>query len=95
MQFKLEDGSVVEEIPKNYTGHVKHIAGNQFWLKNGKPHRLDAPASVYTNGSSFWYFNGKRHCTVDQAKEDDFGGSHWLLNRTIYSFSTIFILIGR
>lgn len=93
MSYKLEDGSSVEEIPKNYSGCAKHIAGGQFWIKNGKPHRVDAPASLYKNGSCFWYFNGKRHCTTGQAIEDDSNVRfNYLLGHSILPNTTIVIL---
>jgi len=47
------------EIPKNYTGHVKHTDGAQVWYKNGKLHREDGPAEIWVTGERFWYKNGK------------------------------------
>ncbi len=31
------------------------------YYKNGKLHRDNAPAKVYTNGNEVWYYNGKIH----------------------------------
>ena len=28
------------------------------WYINGKPHRLDGPAVIFSNGVSIWYFHG-------------------------------------
>jgi hypothetical protein len=35
--------------------------GNKRWLLDGKLHREDGPAIIYSNGSKHWYINGKRH----------------------------------
>ena len=30
----------------------------QFWFINGKRHREDGPAAIYSNGGQFWNING-------------------------------------
>lgn len=37
------------------------ISGNKFWYLNGKRHREDGPAIIYSNGEKRWYLNGERY----------------------------------
>ncbi len=46
------------EIPKNYTGHVRLNGGIECWLRKGKLHREDGPAVTYKDGSYVCYKNG-------------------------------------
>lgn len=35
--------------------------GSVVWYKNGKKHREDGPACIWSDGSKAWYLNGKLH----------------------------------
>jgi hypothetical protein len=35
--------------------------GSQFWYKDGKHHREDGPAIIYSDGRQYWYLNGKEY----------------------------------
>jgi hypothetical protein len=38
--------------------YIIHKCGNQYWYKNGLPHRdNDLPAIIYSNGSQHWFKN--------------------------------------
>jgi len=47
------------ELPYNYTGHVKYTDGDQYWYKNGILHREDGPAAIYHNGAQYWWLDDK------------------------------------
>ena len=42
--------------------------GSKFWLINGKPHRINGPATHYTNGNKFWFINGSTYSQSDYNK---------------------------
>lgn len=46
-----------------WSQQVKYVDayGSQVWLKNGKLHRSDGPAIIYSDGIGIWYKNGLRH----------------------------------
>ncbi len=46
------------EIPDDYTGIAVWENGFKVWLKNGKPHREDGPAKIWSDRSKSWYLNG-------------------------------------
>ena len=35
--------------------------GARFWYRDGKCHREDGPAVIYSNGDKAWYYDGLRH----------------------------------
>ena len=43
--------------------------GTKRWYLNGKRHREDGPAVIYSNGDTIWYLNGKLHRTNGPAVE--------------------------
>ncbi len=45
------------EIPNDYTGIIESISGDFYWFKNGKWHREDGPAKIWSNGYKFWYLD--------------------------------------
>jgi len=62
-------------------GYYKDEYGIQEWWVNGKCHREDGPAVIYSDGTQAWYINGKMH------REDgpaviigDDGTQYWYLN---------------
>ena len=42
-------------------GHYFTEDGGEAWFQNGKYHRMDGPAIIWSNGTKEWYQNGKRH----------------------------------
>jgi len=46
-------------VPTNFTGIVILPNGNQWWLRDGKTHRMDG--FVYDNGTREWLLNGRLH----------------------------------
>lgn len=52
-----------EEIPRDFSGYC-YIESTQEhqWRLNGKLHRLDGPAVIYTkNNTQIWYKHGELH----------------------------------
>jgi hypothetical protein len=39
----------------------KNQYGNQYWYKNGRIHRDNGPAKIWSNGDQHWYKNGRIH----------------------------------
>ena len=54
--------------------------GTQNWYKDGKRHRTDGPAVLYTNGTQFWYKEGERHRTDGPAAVRTNGSEAWYIN---------------
>ena len=50
-----------EEEQRNFTGIVKWRDGTITYLENGKWHREDGPASIWSNGYQSWHFEGLLH----------------------------------
>lgn len=97
MSNELEEGSLLEYVPYNFTGKIKYTySGNLVWFKNGNRHRIGAPASIYPNGDFFWYFEGKNHRTDGAAITYDnaIKKYYWILDSQITSKATLFILIN-
>jgi len=67
------------ELPKGYTGHVKHTNGIQYWVKNGQIHREDGPA-IIDGDSQYWYKNGKVHRDDGPAIIHPSGEQSWYKN---------------
>jgi hypothetical protein len=59
--------------------------GTQFWLLDGKLHRVDGPAVIWTNGNQFWYFRGKKHREDGPAIIWADGFQDWYLNGKQYT----------
>jgi hypothetical protein len=46
------------EVPENYTGIVCYNSGPKIWYLEGKKHRTDGPAIIWTNGFvEYWHYN--------------------------------------
>ena len=45
----------------NESGPALICSSGVFWYINGKSHRIDGPADMWTSGSMFWYINGKQY----------------------------------
>jgi len=59
--------------------------GNKKWTnKDGRWHREDGPAVIYTNGTKAWWLNGKQHREDGPAVEFANGSKHWYLNGKRY-----------
>lgn len=58
---------------------------NQFWYLNGKLHREDGPACIYTSGARHWYINGRRHRDDGPALIYADGFKCWYLNGKKYT----------
>ena len=70
-----------EEIPENYTGIIKWLDGDKWWLLNGKLHRTDGPAIEWANSyKKAWYLNGELHRINGPAVEWANGFKLWFLN---------------
>ena len=64
---------------KTYTVEVDDD-GSKFWYLNGKRHREDGPAMVYSNGDKFWYLNGEYHREDGPACEWVDGTKEWYID---------------
>jgi hypothetical protein len=61
--------------------------GNQVWRdENGKNHRDDGPAVIYSDGRKFWFQHGKRHRTDGPAIIYPNGHVSWCLEGHYYEF---------
>lgn len=49
----------------------------EMWIKDGKRHREDGPAIIYTNGTIIWYLNGEKHRIGGPAVEYGNGQKKW------------------
>jgi hypothetical protein len=68
------------EIPNGFTGIVKYADGGKEWLLNGKRHRVDGPARVWSNGRKEWWLNGEHHRVDGPARVWSSGRKEWWLN---------------
>lgn len=59
--------------------NVLHVDanGSQRWLKEGKLHREDGPAVIYTSGTQFWYKEDKLHREDGPAATNADGSQLW------------------
>lgn len=53
---------------------------------NGKVHKEDGPAVIYSDGDTEWYINGKLHRTDGPAVLCSNGYKEWCINDTEYTF---------
>ena len=58
--------------------------GNKGWFVNGKLHRLDGPAIIYTDGGKDWYVNGELHRLDGPAVEGADGSKGWYVNGELH-----------
>ena len=68
-----------DSVPKNYTGIVEDRNGSIFYFLNGKYHREDGPAIIYSDGALGYYLNGKRHREDGPAIIYSFGLEYYYL----------------
>lgn len=66
------------EIPIGYTGLVEFVDGSKRWYVDGKLHRLDGPARVWSDGAQWWYMNDRVHRVGGPAIEHRDGTRYWL-----------------
>ena len=59
--------------------------GDKHWILNGKFHREDGPAIIYSNGDKYWWLNGKLHRKDGPAVERVDGWKEWYLNGKQFS----------
>jgi hypothetical protein len=52
----------------------------EYWCLNGKFHREDGPAVIWSNGNQYWYLNGKCHRENGPAIIYPNGTQSWYLN---------------
>jgi hypothetical protein len=93
INYTLEDGSQVQEIPANYTGFVINKYFSKFWYQGGKQHRLDGPACDYSDGSKAWYLYDKLHRLDGPAWEDIDSTKDWCINGEKITKQTRIVLI--
>ena len=64
---------------------IEDEAGNKEWFLNGKLHREDGPARVWTDGDKEWYLNGLRH-REDGPAVDYYGDQYkeWYVNGQLH-----------
>lgn len=55
---KIIKVSFYHEIPNNFTGIVEYPSQTKVWLKEGKRHREDGPAVIYSGGGNQWWIDG-------------------------------------
>ena len=55
-------------------------AGNTYWSKNNKLHRINGPAVEKADGTKEWYRNGKRHRIGGPAVISPTGLRAWFFN---------------
>jgi hypothetical protein len=61
--------------------------GTHEWFLNGKLHRTDGPARIYTNGTQAWCIHRKKHRTDGPALIWADGRKTWWLNDQPYFFN--------
>ena len=65
---------------ENESRDVDTIDGSKVWYdKDGRFHRLDAPAIEYSSGIKLWFIHGKRHRLDGPAAKHDDGSSYWYI----------------
>jgi len=69
----------IREEDEFFTGKV-NLPDATRWYKNGKLHRVDAPAVEYASDNKFWYRNGKIHRDDGPAVEWANGDKEWFRN---------------
>jgi len=57
--------------------HITEADGTQSWTVDGKLHRIDGPAFIWTDGSEEWYQHGELHRTDGPAVEWADGEKEW------------------
>ena len=75
-----------DDIPDNFTGIFKFTFDDAIrFYKNGRLHREDGPAIIYSSGSKFWYLNGLRHRESGPAVTIYSGDNYWYFKDKTYS----------
>jgi hypothetical protein len=73
-----------ESIPNNFTGIAEWWNGDKKWYKEGKLHRLDGPAIIYSSGLKYWYKEGKIHRDDGPAIESPKGTKEWCVEGKLH-----------
>ena len=58
--------------------------GNVIYKLNGKYHRADGPAVIWSCGTQFWYLNGKYHRADGPAIISATGSQEWWVNDKLH-----------
>lgn len=61
--------STSANVLDNYTGHVKFINGTQYWFKNGRLHREDGLALIWSDGTEFWCLDNQYYSKNNYYRE--------------------------
>ena len=77
----LKDGTVVEDVPENYTGNYTIETGDVAWLLKGNLHRTTGPAMLWHDGDHVWYLKANIHRTNGSAFHDR--DWYWVHDREI------------
>jgi|ERR1700691_100836 len=70
------------DLPDNYTGIVDYDGDIHYYL-NGKFHRKDGPAIIYSNGTIKYFLNGKSHREDGPAVIWDDGEKYFINDKDI------------
>jgi hypothetical protein len=90
-RYTLEDGSQVDNIPRNYTGSFIYEHDSKWWYQQGKLHRIDGPAIEYTNGNVLFYYQGKLHRIGGPV--NGIQGKDWAINDQVIDNNTKIVLL--
>lgn len=61
----IREVKLSDPVPTNFTGIIKCMFGTTHWYLDGKPHRLDGPASHYFNDRKEWWIYGKQMSEIE------------------------------
>ena len=61
--YTLKEGSIVVEIPEDYTGFSQDDRNGSLFFLSGKVHRSNGPAISYPGDGESWYLCGRGHRT--------------------------------
>lgn len=94
--YTLDDGTIVDDIPENYTGKAidTKYKDNYYLLKNGNAHSFGEPSFKIEDEVESWCIEGKLHridgpavAWYDQVK------SYAIFGNKIYSETTIIFVV--
>lgn len=64
----LIEGDGRDMVWRNTAGQIHRIGApavisdqGEWWIENGRQHRIDGPATIRSNGERYWYQNGRLH----------------------------------
>lgn len=87
-------------VPSDFTGLYKYIDPDRnffelYWYVNGKLHKEDGPASIYSNGQQNWVVNSKRHRIGGPACQYLDGHKEWYIDGKCYSENEYWKLVNK